>query len=341
MRRGAFVTSTAASVMLLLSRRARAAAPRGDDPDDDPAMQSNVPELRVLLGRGVAAPIDAQSFSFQGRRYRGKFSSAPDGQIVNLVSLEEYLYSVVPREMPHSWPAPALQTQAIVARTYVLQRSNPNRDYDVVPSEADQVYTGMDAETPQTTAAVDATNALVLRYGDQFAEIMYSSCCGGHTEASSDAWNGPQISYLGGVACTYCSDSPWYHWVQNVPLQKMRDVLGARLAPAGAVQRISVDQADPSGRARFIRVDGDAGSVDLKGSDFRRTLGMRAVPSLLLRRIDLANASAPDASVTIEGGGLGHGVGLCQWGARGMAKTGARDRDILAYYFPGTSVGHD
>ncbi|MGZ3561989.1 MAG: SpoIID/LytB domain-containing protein [Vulcanimicrobiaceae bacterium] len=342
MHRRTFVTSATALVMLVFAKTGRAPAAQHDTlPDSDPATQSNVQALRVLLGSGSAQRVDAQSFSFQGRRYRGTFSTTSDGQVVSLVSLEEYLYSVVSREMPHSWPAEALQAQAIVARTYVLQRSNPSRDYDVVPSEADQVYTGIDAETPQTTAAVDATNGQVLRFGEQFAQIMYSSCCGGHTEASSDAWNGPQIPYLGGVVCTYCTDSPWYHWVQNVPVQTLRNGLGQRLETVGMPQRISIDQADPSGRARFIRLDGDAGRLELKASDFRKTVGTRAVPSLLLRRIDLANASQPDASLTIEGAGLGHGVGLCQWGARGMARTGARARDILAFYFPGTNVGHD
>lgn len=309
-------------------------------PQSDPAVQSDVQSLRVLLGRGSAQPVDAESFLYEGRRYRGSFTSTPDGRVVSVVPLEAYLYSVVSREMPRSWPAEALRAQAIAARTYVLGRSNPNRDYDVVPSEADQVYTGIDAESPATTAAVDDTAGHVLRFGDEFAQIMYSSCCGGHTEASSDAWNGAPIAYLGGVTCTYCTDSPWYRWTESVALDRVRGAFADRIASIGTLQRIAVDQTDPSGRARFFRIEGDAGSVQIKAAEFRSKLGSRVVPSLLVRGVGLDAAQA-QATIAIDGGGLGHGVGLCQWGARGLATAGGSARDILALYFPGTTVGHD
>jgi peptidoglycan hydrolase-like amidase len=171
----------------------------------DPASGMQSQALRVLLGTGHAQKIDAQTFLFEGRRYRGTFSYTEAGEVVSIVPLEQYLYSVVSREMPHSWPAAALQAQAVVARTFVLQRSNPNRAYDLMPSEADQVYTGIDAEKPGTSAAVDATAGLVLRFADGFAQALYSSCCGGHTESNADAWGGPLLPYLSGVSCTYCA----------------------------------------------------------------------------------------------------------------------------------------
>ncbi|MDQ2871627.1 MAG: SpoIID/LytB domain-containing protein [Candidatus Eremiobacteraeota bacterium] len=328
MRRAHFVAGAFAAVTLI-GKRAIA------DPQFDPASPSDVQSLRVLLGRGSAQPLDAGTFLYEGRRYRGTFSRTADGSIVSVVPLEAYLYSVVPREMPRSWPAQALQAQAIAARTYVLQRSNPQRDYDVVPSEADQVYTGIDAESLETSGAVDATAGQVLRYDNEFAQIVYSSCCGGHTEASSDAWNGPPIAYLRGVACAYCTDSPWYRWTKSVPLSTMRERFGDRFDAIGTPQRIGVDQVDASGRARTIRIDGDTGSLQIKAADFRRALGSRTVPSLLLHRIAL------DGTLTLEGGGLGHGVGLCQWGARGAAQTGMTARGILAVYFPGTAIGRD
>src|SRR4029077_1666627 len=161
---------------------------------------------------GRVQGIDAQTFLYEGRRYRGTAAVLPEtGEVVSTVPVEQYLYSVVSREMPRSWPAEALQAQAILARTYVLQRSNPNRAYDLVPSEADQVYTGIDAEAAQTSAAVDATTGKALRYAGEFASIAYSSCCGGPTESSADAWGGA-LPYLSGVSCDYCKDSQWYRW---------------------------------------------------------------------------------------------------------------------------------
>jgi stage II sporulation protein D len=316
------------------------------DQDDvfDPASATQSQALRVLLGRGQAQKLDAQSFLFEGRRYRGTFSYTSQGLVVSLVPLEHYLYSVVSREMPHSWPAAALQTQAVVARTYVLQRSNPRRDYDLVPSEADQVYTGIDAEKPETTAAVDATAGLVLRFADGFAQAQYSSCCGGHTESNADAWGGTLLPYLIGVSCTYCNGSPWYKWSQTVPLARVQTALVANLKTIGELQNIVLDSPDASGRARFWIFEGSNGAQRVKAASVRSELGTRTLPSLLVQRVSL-DRPMPDPqaerAVVIEGSGLGHGVGLCQWGARGMALTGADVRAILAYYYPGTGIGND
>ena len=256
---------------------------------------------------------------------------------MSTVPVEQYLYSVVSREMPRSWPSEALQAQAILARTYVLQRSNPNRDYDLVTSEADQVYTGIDAEAAQTSAAVDATAGRVLRYSSGFATIAYFSCCGGHTEASSEAWGGSPLAYLCGVACDYCKDSQWYRWTQNIGMDRLRSALGAQAGSVGDIQNITLDSPDPSGRARFWTFTGTQGSARVKASDVRRAAGSRVLPSLLVRKVTLETSG--DAAATVEGAGLGHGVGFCQWGARGLAQTGADSAAILAYYFPGTTIG--
>lgn len=324
----------------VLSMRARF-QDEGDDLSD-PANSANAQALRVLLGRGEAQRLDAQTFLFAGRRYRGSFTYTPEGEVVSTVPLEEYLYSVVSREMPHSWPSAALQVQAIVARTYVLQRSNPRRSYDLVPSEADQVYTGIDSEQPQTTAAVEATAGQVLRFGSGFAQISYSSCCGGHTEANSNAWGGALLPYLAGVVCPYCTGSPWYAWKQSVPMEHLASVLAREVAAIGELQSVTLDAPDGSGRAQFWTFSGAAGTQRVKAADVRRALGSRTLPSLLVRHLsaDAPPTQAPQ-TLAIEGGGLGHGVGLCQWGARGMALTGADARAILAFYYPGTEIGND
>ena len=303
----------------------------------DPSQQTQSQALRVLLGRGPAQKLDDALFLFEGRRFRGSFSVLPGGDVVNTVPLELYLQSVVSREMPPSWPSAALQAQAIVARTYVLQRSNPTRDYDLVPSEANQVYTGIDAEHAQSNAAVSATRGQVVRYGAGFAQVLYSSCCGGHTESSRDAWAGPAIAYLSGVGCTYCADSPWFSWTQRIALDQIEQKLAGSLQGLQDVRGITLDARDKSGRAQYWTFSGEGAPERVKAADVRRALGSRVLPSLLVRSVALQ----ADRSVRIEGGGLGHGVGLCQWGARGMALGGADARAIIAYYYPGTGVGND
>ncbi len=330
MRRAAFLAATAAACAVA-PRRVRA------DDEFDPAMNAPTQSLRVLLGRGDAQPVPGGGFTFAGRAYRGTFTRTPGGRIVNDVSLEEYLYSVVPREMSPAWPQAALAAQAICARTYVLRRSDPRRDYDVVPSEVDQVYTGRSGESPAGRAAVDATAGAALRYGEAFAQIVYSSCCGGHTESSSDAWGGAPIPYLGGVACPYCTASPNYRWERTLALAEIAAHFATEIAPYGALQTVAIGMKDRSGRAKTIELRCERGSAFVGGSSFRLRVGPRTVPSVLIASIDPLDA----ANVRLQGGGLGHGVGLCQWGARGMALTGATPAQILAFYFPGTTIGHD
>lgn len=304
--------------------------------DADPATTSARPALRVLLGPGSAEALPGGGFSFEGRPYRGSFVLGTDGEVINFVDLEQYLYSVVPHEMPPSWPPAALEAQAVCARTYVLQRSNPKRAYDLRPSEVDQVYGGVAAESPAGRLAVDATAAKVLSYRGAVAGVAYSSCCGGHTESSSDAWGAAPVAYLQGVPCTSCTASPNYRWNATVPFDIVERSFGAELGPFGALQAVRVTESDPSGRARAFDLVADRGSVRLKGSAFRLGVGPRVVRSLLITRVTQANAS-----IAIEGGGLGHGVGLCQWGARGMALAGSTANDILTFYFPGTEIGND
>ncbi|MGB9652130.1 MAG: SpoIID/LytB domain-containing protein, partial [Candidatus Cybelea sp.] len=291
--------------------------------------------LRVLLGQGDAQPSVGQTFSFDGKLYRGTFQRTADGQIVDLVDLEGYLYSVVPREMPSSWPVWALEAQSICARTYVLQRSDPRRAYDLVPSEVDQRYDGLSAETPAAVAAVDATAGSVLSFAGAFAQIAYSSCCGGHTESAFEAWGSSAPPYLSGVTCNACSDSPNYRWQRNLAFDAIGSRLSGSLATLGNLNDVRIVERDGSGRARSLELLTDRGSTVVTGSAFRRAVGSRVLPSLLLTDVQ----RAPDGSgILFTGGGLGHGVGLCQWGARGMALTGRQPSEILAFYFPGTDI---
>lgn len=327
--------SRAAFVALAAAATAYPRAVRAGD-DADPASQSASPALRVLLGTGDAQAAPGGGFLFNGRPYRGTFQRLPDGSIVNLVDVEQYLYAVVPHEMPSSWPSAALQAQAVCARTYVLQRSDPRRAYDLVPSEADQVYAGSAGESPAGRSAVDATAGQVLRYGAGYASIAYSSCCGGHTEAAADAWSGGAlVPYLAGVPCPYCTQSPNYRWSVSVAMTDVAQRFSAQLAGAGTLRDVRVTDLDGSGRARAVSLVADR-IVTIKGSVFRLSLGPRVVRSLLLTSV---RTDPQLATVEIDGGGLGHGVGLCQWGARGMAQIGRSSSDVLAFYFPGTSVG--
>ena len=258
-----------------------------------------------------------------------------DASIVAL-DVETYLYGVVPLESPPSWPAAALQAQAIVARTYALQKRTLSRAYDVLATDADQRYGGVAAAHPAGTAAVDATRGQTLAYLGGPASVFYSSCCGGHSADADEMWGRAGLPYLRGVDDPYCTASPDYRWERTLPLDRARAALADRLS--GTPSAAQLDDPDDSGRPRTVTFRGDSGpALALSVSEVRRRFGSDTVRSLWLREIDIDRTQAVPL-VVIEGSGRGHGVGLCQWGARGMALSGAGASAILAHFFPGTAV---
>ncbi|MBV9149078.1 MAG: SpoIID/LytB domain-containing protein [Candidatus Eremiobacteraeota bacterium] len=310
------------------------------------AFALDVPTVRVLLGRGSALPIDADSFSFGARTFRGRFSVLPDGQVINIVTLEQYLYGVVPMESPRTWPVPTLQAQAILARTFALARINEGRPYDLVASQRDQAYGGLGAEHRETSEAVDTTARQIVTYDGMPASVSYMSCCGGHTEAASEAWTGGiDHPYLEGVACNYCSASPDYRWTSTIPWTTISNALVPQFDGFGVLRSIEIGATTRSGRVKMLRFSDGTQQRNVTGADFRRAAGSMLVKSLLLRSVhvregglDLADPTQGETAIVVDGAGRGHGVGLCQWGARGLGAQGRNPHDIIAYYFPGTQV---
>jgi stage II sporulation protein D len=149
-------------------------------------------------------------------------------------------------------------------------------------------------------------------------------------------WNGTPLPYLHGVDDPYCTPAPEYRWSRTIPLDRAVTAFGARTG--GTLVGTALTDPDPTGRPRAVALLGTTAAT-IPVADFRRALGGDVVRSLWLRavRIDATQPQAPPRLV-IEGAGRGHGVGLCQWGARYFAGTGASAADIVAFYFPGTTV---
>ncbi len=262
--------------------------------------------------------------------------ASSDGSIVTL-DLETYLRGVVPIEASPSWPAAALQAQAILARTYALAKKNITRRYDVVTTQGDQVYGGPQVERPATNAAIDATRGLTLRFDDGPASVFYSSCCGGHTEDAAEVWGHATLPYLHGVDdAANCTAAPDYRWTGQLPLERACSALVDRLA--GTLASVDLRDPDPSGRPRTVTLHADDGtSATMPMTELRRRWGADIVRSTRVGRVTVDRTQAVPF-VRIEGSGRGHGVGLCQWGSRGLALAGADASTILTHYFPGTTV---
>lgn len=154
-----------------------------------------------------------------GRTYRGSFEVTALHErlaVVNELPFEQYLYAVVGAEMPASWPAEALKAQAVAARSYALHQGFGFQIAHVVDSTHSQAYGGMNAEKPQTTAAVDATRGEVLMHNGRVVEAVFSSSAGGVTADPAEIWGG-SVAYLGSVPSPdELSEEGLYHWYRVV-----------------------------------------------------------------------------------------------------------------------------
>jgi len=207
--------------------------------------------------------------------YRGTFTVTSDGKkvtLVNTVPLEQYLYAVVPSEMPKTWLPEALKTQAVAARSYALAVRKTTGAFDVYPDTRSQVYGGVDAESPTTTAAVDATAGGVLTYGGKIATTYFFSTSGGRTAAINDVWKAAPVPYLVSVADPYDSLSPYHDWgpfaFTSEKLKKAFKVSGRLLDVQTTV--------NASQRVDSVRAVGEQGEHVLSGADVRNALGLRS-----------------------------------------------------------------
>ena len=300
------------------------------------------PQIRVLVANethGETPQVASDgTFAYGGKRWRGAPSTiGGEGgktMLVTTIDVDQYLQGVVPLESPPSWPAAALEAQAIVARTFALARRSLSRPYDVRADESDQRWGGVEAEHPAATAAIRATRGRTLVYAGGPASVFYSACCGGHTADAASVWNGVPLPYLRGVADPYCAPAPEYRWSRTIDVSRAVAAFGAKTG--GTLVGTALSDPDSTGRPRAVALLGTIVAT-VPVADFRRALGSDVVRSLWLRSVRIDPAQAAPRLV-IEGAGRGHGVGLCQWGAKFFAAAGASAAQILAFYFPGTGV---
>ena len=223
----------------------------------------------LLFVRGTA-PLE-----LGGKPYRGSLEvSAAKGAVraINQVELEAYISGVVPHEMPHDWHAEALKAQAVAARSFALSQRTTGADFDLYNDTRSQVYGGIEAEEPETTAAVKATAGRVLVFGGKIATAFYFSTSGGRTANVEDVFGGPPVPYLVSVPDPYDSISPLHKWGPF-------PVATARLAKALGLRGTLLDvrtTPNPSLRVDKVTGLGAAGEASVTGPELRTALGLRS-----------------------------------------------------------------
>jgi len=298
--------------------------------------------LHTFRGRELwVRPTDNSFVFITDDWYRGRLRlvARAEGLVaVNHVPLEEYLYSVVGSEMYPFWPLEALKAQAVAARSFVLFRLRrpADPDFDVGRTVTWQAYKGYSRESDSTREAVTATTGQVVTYRGQIIEAVYHAASGGHTENVEDIWSAPR-PYLRGVP-DFDQEAPVYSWQKTFTQAEL-----SRLLPGvGQVTSLTPVRTTPQGRVVEMRVTGTTGTKTFTGSELRRLLDLRSTLfQVTPTRGDVASTNpvnAPDGSFEFQGRGFGHGLGMSQWGAFGLAQRGYNYQQILQYYYQGTEI---
>lgn len=272
-----------------------------------------------------------------GNLYKGDIllRATPEDRldIIEYLSIEDYLYGVLPVEMSPDWPLEALKAQAVASRTYAMRFINPAKDYDVTNGVEMQVYNGATNVNSRIIEAVNSTRGEVLKYKSRLIMAFFHANCGGHTASSKAAWGEDVIKPLYGVADPFCKPSGNSRWELFISSSDLLRFIQAQGSTALKVTGFKIRQKDRSGRAASFSASTDAGSVTVKASDLRKRFGNRELRSTFITRV-----SPVKGGYELAGRGWGHGVGLCQDGAKYMAYKGRPYTKILRHYYPGAAI---
>ncbi len=314
--------------------------------------------------------------------------------LINHIEIENYLYGVVPKEMPASWPLESLKAQAIVARSFALSNINKHAKdgYSLCDTTDCQVYKAYDNEHPNTNIAVNETKGEYVYYNGKVASTPYHSNSGGYTEDSSIAWGG-KFPYLISVPDKFSEASNGNNWsVKMTPLEIENKLLTIGVS-IGEVKDIIILNTSAANRVIELKIVGTQGEHIINGNKMRTLLGNTTMKSTWFEidkkgensinklyvidgslrypveinintsyilddksntspnRNNISRAIGSDKTSNIEqalsiipttfvfnGKGYGHGVGMSQFGAMEMAKSGYNYEDIIKHYYTGVEI---
>lgn len=297
--------------------------------------------------------------AYDGKRYRGLLEmTASSGQItlVNLAYVEDYLKGVVALEIGPCQESQieAVKAQAIAARTYAmahLGQFGPEVGYDLKADVADQVYGGVAAENDLVARAVEATAGQVAVYHDKMINAYYHSTCGGTTDDIEDVWDKDPQPYLVSVRDDdACRISKYFNWREQFTADQIVLRLNQYLTQergqqvnVGKLTDIRIGGRTPGGRVASIIFETSSGHYIFKKEKVRWVIKQSEAPEAILRsarfNLEIKKNGAGDINqVTFVGGGWGHGVGMCQMGAKGLSERGVSCDSIIALYYQGTEL---
>ncbi len=302
---------------------------------------------------------DYSFFELDEGSYRGflVIHSETKGRIsvVNHLAMEDYLRGVVLLEIgkrPEEEQA-AVKAQAVAARTYSYKRLSARQPYifDVLPTVADQVYGGVNAESRLTDEAIAQTEDLVLTHADTLINAYYHSTCGGVTANVADVWGKEPMPYLVPIrdespaGIPYCAISRYFEWTETWQLPILSRIVSEyypRVSPnspcRGQLRGIEVSKRFDCGRVKSLTLNTTRGTCTCGGDKVRFVLRRDSRDHPILRSANFTIRSNQHGQMSFEGKGYGHGVGMCQMGAVGRAREGQTFNQILLAYYRGTAL---
>ena len=252
-----------------------------------------------------------------------------NGSVITL-SMSDYLIGVVGAEMPASFPLEALKAQAVVARTYALKRiSSGQKLTDTVSTQAykdnnqlrREWQGNFDTYYNKIKLAVTSTDNMTIKYNGAYIDAVYHSTSNGRTEDAIHVW-GNSVPYLKSVESSWDRNASSYLRTEEKELSVLLTLLGIDLSDESSIEIIS---RNASGRVSSVRI----GNKNYSGVELRNLLGLRSAD------FDL---EVQNNKVIITTRGYGHGVGMSQYGAKGMAENGYNYQQILRHYYQGISL---
>lgn len=253
---------------------------------------------------------------------------------IDRVPIEEYVVGVVSGEMPASFSIEALKAQAVASRSYVMYqiKKNKNKDYDVVDTVNNQVYLDTDNQKEKwgndyisninkIKEAVLDTSSEYLEYNGEVVEAMFFSTSTGMTENSEEVFSS-EVPYLRSVVSTWDEISPAYTDSKKFTKEEFYKLLNLDYS-----EKLSINITNTTSTGRV---------VDIVINDQKFT--GREVCSKLKLKSTYFSIMEYDDSIVVNTKGFGHGVGMSQYGAQGMANNGYKYDEILKYYYSGVEI---
>jgi SpoIID/LytB domain protein len=207
--------------------------------------------------------------------YRGALETVPTESqagslnVVNALTVDNYVKGVIPNESPPSWPLAELKAQAVASRSFALTAGVGGNGFDLYADTRSQVYKGLENEYDSSDQAAEETRGQVLTYGGRIAETLFSACSGGHTESIQNVFGGPAIPYLQGVPDPYDTYCPLHEWTLKFSGPQISSKLGVK----GKLKQVVITKRGVTPRIITAKLIGTSGVSTLSGTEIEAALG--------------------------------------------------------------------